>query len=192
MPQGPRDRSDKFVWKAGDLRVVSPGSPPSATEISELPSRPTSGLKEIEPSTLNSKLEWQGAEFLVLAHLLIERIEAYKPYVNHAGYDLVAVNTSAQKLARISVKSRWATNRAGHFTLANLDCDFVAHVALNRGRRHKKQTLGEEIGRPVIYVFPVRVCEEVRGISGRININNIPDASRYESKWSGVKTFLQL
>jgi hypothetical protein len=62
---------------------------------------------------LNSRLEWQGAEFLVLAHLLIEKIEAYKPYVNHPAYDLVALNPAKHRLARISVKSRWATNRAG-------------------------------------------------------------------------------
>jgi hypothetical protein len=34
--------------------------------------------------------------------------EAYKPYVNHPAYDLVALNPNGKKLARISVKSRWA------------------------------------------------------------------------------------
>lgn len=92
---------------------------------------------------LNSRLEWQGAEFLVLAHLLIEGIEAYKPYVNHPAYDLVALNPNGKNLARISVKSRWATNRAGQFPLNSLDCDFVVHVALNRGERRRGRTIDQ-------------------------------------------------
>lgn len=58
----------------------------------------------------NTKLESEGAEFLVLGHLLIEGISCYKAYVNFPGYDLTAVNPESRKIARIQVKSRWATN----------------------------------------------------------------------------------
>lgn len=38
----------------------------------------------------DTKLESQGAEFLVLGHLLIAGISACKAYVNFSGYDLTA------------------------------------------------------------------------------------------------------
>ena len=140
---------------------------------------------------LNSKLEWQGAEFLVLANLLIEKIEAYKPYVNHAGYDLVALNISADRRARISVKSRWATNRAGYFSVTNMDCDFVVHVALNRGERRRRRTIPGISSAPEIYVFPVKVCESVCGRSGRINIKKIRGGEQFISNWQLIREFLE-
>jgi PD-(D/E)XK endonuclease len=139
---------------------------------------------------LNSRLQWQGAEFLVLAHLLIEGIEAYKPYVNHPAYDLVALNPDSKKLARISVKSRWATNRAGHFPLNSLECDFVVHVALNRGDRVRKMTVGSNVGLPVLYVLPMDVCRSVVSASNKINIRNINAFESYESQWNLVREFL--
>ena len=58
----------------------------------------------------DTKLEAQGAEFLVLGNLLIEGITCYKAYVNFRGYDLVALNPESSRTVRIQVKSRWATN----------------------------------------------------------------------------------
>jgi hypothetical protein len=139
---------------------------------------------------LNSRLQWQGAEFLVLAHLLIEGIEAYKPYVNHPAYDLVALNPRNRKLARISVKSRWATNRAGFFSLASLDCDFVVHVALNRGKRKGRLTVNETIENVALYVLPVDVCASLRTASFKINLGRI-DARQYESRWQLIARFLE-
>lgn len=143
-----------------------------------------------ERTRLNSRLEWQGAEFLVLAHLLIEGIEAYKPYVNHPGYDLVALNPNGKKLARISVKSRWATNRAGHFPLNSLDCDFVVHVALNRGERRDKVTVTSHAEPARMFVLPVAVCEQARSRSNKINIWNIEGIERYELRWDLIRDFL--
>lgn len=145
----------------------------------------------IRGERLNTRLEWQGAEFLVLAHLLIEGIEAYKPYVNHPGYDLVALNPGANKLARISVKSRWATNRAGHFPLNSLDCDFVVHVALNRGKRLKKVTTDTSIQDAQLYVLPIEVCTTARSTSNKMNLRNIVNVERFESNWDLIKRFLE-
>ena len=58
----------------------------------------------------NTKLESEGAEFLVLGNLLIEGISCYKSYINFPGYDLVAVTPDRSKTARIQMKSRWATS----------------------------------------------------------------------------------
>jgi hypothetical protein len=160
--------------------------------------RRTVSLKGLEPSStpaarsrLNSRLEWQGAEFLVLGHLLIEGLEAYKPYVNHPDYDLVAINPGSGKIARISVKSRWATNRAGHFSLASLNCDFVVHVALNRGERRRGQMISAQVQGANIYVLPVDLCTRVRSSSEKINIRNIPGFEQYESRWDRIQDFLK-
>ena len=37
----------------------------------------------------NTKLEAEGAEFLVLGNLLINKIASYKTYTNMPGYDLL-------------------------------------------------------------------------------------------------------
>src|SRR5690348_17990101 len=86
----------------------------------------------------NTKLESEGAEFLVLGNLLIVGISCFKAYVNFPGYDLVAINPEKSKSARIQVKSRWATNYDKSFPIKNFECDFVVHVALNRGFRFGK------------------------------------------------------
>lgn len=39
---------------------------------------------------LDTRLEAEGAEFLVLGQLLLQRIASYKTYTNMPGYDLVA------------------------------------------------------------------------------------------------------
>src|SRR5262245_19985828 len=107
----------------------------------------------------NTKLESQGAEFLVLGHLLSEGIPCYKAYVNFPGYDLIAVNPEKSRVARIQVKSRWATDYDRSFPIQCFDCEFVVHVALNRGyrlRKRAKQT-GTGAGVPDFYVFPTDV-----------------------------------
>jgi|SRR6516164_1192944 hypothetical protein len=88
----------------------------------------------------DTKLEQEGAEFLVLGALLTEGIQSFKAYVNFAGYDLVAVNPKSRKSARIQVKSRWATDYDGTFPIRNFNCDFVVLVALNRGYRFRKKS----------------------------------------------------
>ncbi len=81
----------------------------------------------------DTTLESEGAEFLVLGQLLIEGILAHKTYTNLPGYDLIATWPDTKQVARIQVKSRWATT-APHFLIKNVDeCDFVVLVRLNRG-----------------------------------------------------------
>lgn len=84
---------------------------------------------------LDSKLEAEGAEFLVLGLLLTEGIQAVKNYTKFPGYDIVAVDPERHRSCRIQVKSRWARDYDGGFLIKNFDCDFVAFVQLNRGYR---------------------------------------------------------
>ena len=48
----------------------------------------------------NTRIESEGAEFLVLGQLLIAGIPTYKSYTNMPGYDLVATNPDANSSAR--------------------------------------------------------------------------------------------
>ena len=80
----------------------------------------------------DTKLESEGAEFLVLGRLLLEKISAFKTYTNFPEYDLIATNAEKNISARIQVKSRYQTNWDG-FIIKNFDCEFVVFVALNRG-----------------------------------------------------------
>jgi hypothetical protein len=68
---------------------------------------------------LDTRLESEGAEFLVLGQLLIAGIEATKAYRNFEGFDLYASNPTAGKTCRIQVKRRWATDHGG-FPIKNL------------------------------------------------------------------------
>ena len=82
----------------------------------------------------STRLESEGAEFLVLGQLLIRGMGAYKAYTNMPGYDVVAVDPDRDRVARISVKSRWTTDATG-FIINNFNCDFVVVAKLNRGIR---------------------------------------------------------
>ena len=98
-------------------------------------------------SRLDTRLESEGAEFLVLGQLLIHRIPAYKTYTNMPGYDLVATNPEKNTSARIQVKSRWNTG-AIDFPIKNFDCEFVVAVFLNRGSKYGRK----EVMAPDYYV----------------------------------------
>jgi hypothetical protein len=72
----------------------------------------------------DTKLESEGAEFLVLGLLLVERIDAMKAYTRFPGYDLLAFNPARDKVCRIQVKSRWATNYDGAFWRGDCPADW--------------------------------------------------------------------
>jgi hypothetical protein len=140
------------------------------------------------PKRQNTKKESEGAEFLVLGNLLIEGISCFKAYVNFQGYDLVAVNPDNSRTARIQVKSRWATNYDRSFPIKNFECEFVVHVALNRGYRFGKAAREGDNGikDPAFYVFPVAAVKAARNKRdkwGKVRIANIPDYESYINNW---------
>jgi hypothetical protein len=145
----------------------------------------------------NTKLESEGAEFLVLGHLLIAGISAFKAYVNFPGYDLVAVNSTTSRVARIQVKSRWATDYDKSFPIKSFDCDFVVHVALNRGYRftRKASTKSKEgVSAPVFYVFPVEAVRRAQNKGdkwGKVTISNIAQSVDYRENWQLIADFLR-
>jgi len=143
----------------------------------------------------DTKLESEGAEFLVLGNLLIEGISCFKAYVNFPGYDLVAINPENSRTARIQVKSRWATNYDRSFPIKTFDCEFVVHVALNRGFRFGKSPKGDESGinDPTFYVFPVAAVRAAQNIGdkwGKVTISNIPNYLAYRNAWGLIAEYL--
>jgi len=108
----------------------------------------------------DTRLESEGAEFLVLGELLIRGIPGYKAYTNMPGYDLVALDPDRDTIARISVKSRWVTDATG-FIIKNFNCDFVVIAKLNRGTKKAPQ----KVLSPEFFVLPVEA------------VNNTPKGS---------------
>lgn len=133
----------------------------------------------------DTRLESEGAEFLVLGTMLCEGIPAYKMYVNMPGYDLIAVNPEGDRVARVSVKMRWKADAKG-FIIRNFDSDFVVVVKLNKG--------GREPSLPEMYVIPTAVVEAAPrdGQWGKVRFSSIPDLASYRDAWHLVRERIAL
>jgi hypothetical protein len=140
----------------------------------------------------NTRLESEGAEFLVLGQLLIEGIPAYKTYTNLRGYDIVAIWPETNRSARVQVKSRWATD-ANAFLIKEFDCDFVVLVRLNRGYRYsaiaKRQLAPEE---PEYYVLSADEAKALKATRGWGKIVWSKELfERHRRRWEIVHDFLK-
>jgi len=134
-------------------------------------------------TTLNSA----AAEHLVLGHLLMAGVSAYKAYGNQPGFDLIATNPAEGKTARVQVKSRYPTG-AGGFPLRVADgFDFLVFVRLNRGnRRHPMPSP------PIFYVFPSDVIQAAHrpGSFSKVVLRDIPNNDDYRDRWDLIASFL--
>jgi hypothetical protein len=135
-----------------------------------------------------SRLESEGAEFLVLGQLLIECIDSYKNYRNAPGYDLVAVSPEQDRTARIQVKSRWRTKASG-FLIKNLDCDFVVFVKLNRGLSYDDHS---ERKSPEFFVFPIEAIKRVheKGRMPKVRLSKIGNLDSFRENWTLIREFV--
>lgn len=135
----------------------------------------------------DTRLESEGAEFLVLGQFLINRIVAYKTYTNMPGYDLVATSPENNSSAKIQVKSRWAT-KAGGFPIKNFGCDFVVVALLNRGSKDGRK----EIKQPEYFVIPVAVVQKAcntKSSWSKVFLKDIPNLEQYRENWYLISTF---
>jgi hypothetical protein len=140
----------------------------------------------------DTKLESEGAEFLVLGYLLLNKISTFKAYVNFPGYDLIAVNAESNTSARIQVKSRYHTNWDG-FIINNFDCDFVVLATLNRGYSKRKKSNESGITDPEFYIMPVSYVLEVRDPDnkwGKIVRKRLADIEQYKDRWDLIAEYL--
>ncbi len=137
---------------------------------------------------LDTRLESEAAEFLVLGHLLLARIWAYKTYMNMPGFDIVATAPECGTSARIQVKSRFHSGAEG-FPIKNFDCDFVVFVGLNRGRVNSSRGVAD----PEYFVLPVGVVRPVMRVSGgwpKVLLRDIPNLDEYRNNWALVAEHL--
>ena len=135
----------------------------------------------------DTRLESEGAEFLVLGQLLIRGVPAYKTYTNMPGYDVVATDPDKNRAARISVKSRWTTDATG-FIINNFNCDFVVVAKLNRGTTKDIR----KVLPPEFFVLPVEVVKNAPRSKAwnRMTFSSIPNFKGYRDRWDLIRTFL--
>jgi len=139
---------------------------------------------------LDTKLEAEAAEFLVLGNLLLNRISAFKAYVNFPGYDLIATDADNNSMARLQVKSRYRTDWDG-FIIKNYDCDFVIFVTLNRGNENNRNVGKSD---PDYYVLPVLWVWEVHDPNnkwGKIGKKRLVGIEDYKDRWDLISTHLK-
>jgi hypothetical protein len=139
-------------------------------------------------SRQNTKLESEGAEFLVLGNLLRLGIPAYKAYTNMKGFDITAMTHDHKHSIRIQVKSRWATNASG-FIIKDVDCDFVIFCRLNRGS--KKQN--DNTKHPEYFILPAMVVMNAPRSKnwGKLNLSAIPNNAHYKDNWNWIVEHLE-
>jgi len=136
---------------------------------------------------LDTRLESEGAEFLVLGQLLLHRISAYKTYTNMPGYDLVATDPERNTSAKIQVKSRWRTGATG-FPISNFNCDFVVAAFLNRGSKDGKK----EILSPDYFVIPIQAILSLPRDArwNKVDLKNLANKEHYKDNWGLIGDFL--
>ena len=151
-------------------------------------------------SSKQIKLSSEGAEFMVLGHLLIREINATKAYNNFPGWDVMAFNPETNKSASIQVKSRYATDSIG-FLVKNNNFDFLVLAKLNRGHRYTKNKDNKEIHNPDFYIIPSEDVREAfknpktsNSMGGhRIDFKHLPKKIEfYENNWNLIRDFLDL
>lgn len=135
----------------------------------------------------DTRWESEGAEFLTLGNLLLQKIPTYKTYTNMPGYDLVATNPEMNTSAKIQVKSRWRTSASG-FLINNFACDFVVIVKLNRGSQDGRVPPSS----PEFYVIPVEVISQMPRSDGwgKISFSSIINFESYKNNWEQISKFL--
>lgn len=141
---------------------------------------------------LDTKLESEAAEFLVLGHLLLNRISAFKAYINFPGYDLIATDAESNSSARLQVKSRFRTDWDG-FIINNFNCDFVIFVTLNRGYAKPKKNGEIGVRSPEFYILPIEWVIKSRDPQnswGKINKSRLVAIEDYKDRWDLISTFL--
>ncbi len=141
-----------------------------------------------KPKRKDTKLENEGAEFLVCGNLLIEGIATYKTYTQMKGYDLISIDPDHGTSAKIQVKSRWATDSDRGFLIKNFDTDFVVLALLNRAYHYSEKKKKTGVGKfpPEYFVLPVnvvKVAQSKNSSLGKVLSKNIPELEKYRDAW---------
>jgi hypothetical protein len=154
------------------------------------------------PTAAETNLYAEGAEFLVLGHLLIRGVHATKAYTRYPGWDVLASNPATGRTCRVQVKSRLATDFDGGFPIKNFDAEFVILVALNRGYRYsgrRKITATDSgVRPPEFHIFPMelirQVCETAPkwGSSHKVYARRFANPEQYLDGWDLILDHLDV
>lgn len=138
---------------------------------------------------LVTTLEAAGAEHLVIGHLLVRRIQAFRAQANQPGYDIVAVHPETNRSIKIQVKSRAATD-AGGFKVKNWDFDVLVLVRLNLGERDAlTASTGRKEPEPDFYVVLRESIPELEA-QGEIKFRTSALPHGCRDNWSAVRQAL--
>lgn len=146
----------------------------------------------VKKKRINTQLEQEGAEHLVIGNLLRFKVQSFLCPKNFENYDLIAVNPSNKKMKKIQVKSR-LTKTASSFPLDKVGSDFIVFVKLNCASRIKGELLYKYDTEPEFYIFPTKLCEEYREKGGwhKVKVRDIPDYQSYKNKWKLISDNLK-
>lgn len=135
----------------------------------------------------DTKIESEGAEFLVLGQLLIRGVQCHKAYTQTAGYDLFALSNDHKRTLTIQVKSRWDQKARGFFLKA-VDADFVVAVFLNRSTKGLRDSAD-----PKYYVLPKRIVKKYQREEKvpKVYLPDIYNRERYLSAWHLIEKSLR-
>ena len=151
---------------------------------------------------LDTKLFSNGAEFLVMAKLLLTSIQTYKAYVNFEGYDLVCVNPKGNLSAKIQVKSKnFRKDKGFYLNKTNkAKADFYVFAQTNAIKKigKKNRLIPDSELEPILYVMDLKTVNKYKKIDkkgtpwislSKKNISNIED---YINDWNQIKICLKL
>lgn len=145
----------------------------------------------------NTKLFSSGAEFLVLAKLLLARIETYLAYENQEGYDLISINAKKNLSAKIQVKSKNFKGDSSFYL--NKDdktkSDFYVFAQTNSMTRDYK-IIPDSESRPNLYVLDLKTVMKYRKVDKKGSpyflLSSIPDKDLYRENWDQIRKFLEV
>ena len=151
---------------------------------------------------LETKLFSNGAEFLVMAKLLLSNIETYKAYVNFEGYDLVCANPKQGLSAKIQVKSKNFVKDVSFYLNSDdkSKSDFYVFAQTNAIKRKgdKYELISDDVIEPKLYVMDYDTVEKHKRIDKKgtnwisISKKSIPNIDDYLNDWNQIKRFLKI
>jgi len=149
---------------------------------------------------LDTKLFSNGAEFLVMAKLLLTNIQTYKSYVNFEGYDLVCVNPIKNISAKIQIKSKNFLNDTSFYLNSDDKAkpDFYVFVQTNSIKKEKEKyiLISDNKKEPMLYVLDLKTVETLRKQDKKgtyylsISETQFTERDLYLNNWNMIKKFL--
>ena len=155
-------------------------------------------IKKRKDTTLASS----GVEFLVLGELLIREIESHKSYGNQKAYDIVSVNPSNNKSARIQVKCKNYMGDFGFYLNSpEKVCDFYVFVNTGIYKYVKRKSDGKRVTELIdsekkrFFIMDYKTTQKYkrtdRNGTDWLSMKVDVPFEEYEDNWTQIKDFLK-